>query len=379
MLTHQLLEPQALSVSDCVALLNQALSEAVPALMVEGEVASFKLNHGKYIFFNVKDDQATLSCFMMAFALRIPLEDGMRVRVVATPKLTAKGYFSLTVQAVTPVGDGSLQRAYQLQKQRLAAEGLFAPERKRPLPAYPERVAVVSSAQAAGLIDFVTIARARWPLAALEVVNVRVQGSGAADDIIAALEALNSRARPPQAIALVRGGGSADDLACFNDEPLVRAIAASRVPIIAGIGHEVDETLASLAADVTASTPSNAAELLLPSVEAVRRQLTTGRRQLTQTLGERLKAQHLMVRRGRAELREQWRRALARARTQLEQARRLLKQLDPATVLRRGYAVLRRDGAVVRSVQRVTPGDQLESQLHDGIITSEVINVKAKR
>ncbi|MBL8159796.1 exodeoxyribonuclease VII large subunit [Candidatus Saccharibacteria bacterium] len=373
------LTDQPLSVSGCISLLNEVLEAAAPALMVEGEVASFKINQYKYVFFDLKDSEGTLGCFMMAHQLRVPLEDGMRVRVVAVPRITPWGKFSLTVKVVVPVGAGSLARAYQLLKQRLEKEGLFAAERKRPLPEYPERIAVISSRQAAGFADFMKIAAARWPLADITVEHVRVQGVGAADDIIAALETINSAAHPPEAIALVRGGGSADDLACFNDEPLVRAIAASRVPVIAGIGHEVDETLASLAADRTASTPSNAAELLLPDQAQVRQYLRSGGKAMQDAAGGLLRGHRTDLKREGEALDEAIRRLLRHHHDVLERARLLLRQLDPATVLARGYAIVRAEGRALRDATTLQPGTIIQTQLKDHLIESEVRHVKANR
>lgn len=347
------------SVSECIALINQTLDFAYPTIAVEGEVASFKVNHNNYVFFDLKDDNGSLGCFMTVYQLRVPLEDGMRVRVVASPKLTPWGKFSLTVRQVVPVGEGSLRRAYELLKSKLAKEGLFTSERKRPLPRFVERVAVMSSRQAAGYADFMKIARARWPLAEITTHHVRVQGMGAADDIIEAIAACNEAAEPPEVIALVRGGGSADDLACFNDEALVRAIAASRVPIIAGIGHEVDETLVSLAADVAASTPSNAAELLLPDAQDLARQFADSRRYLATHLSGVVREQQQEIAHRRQHLEAHTRQFFESLRRELAMRRQLLTQLNPRTVLQRGYSIVRAEGRVLGAIAP-TPGAILQ-------------------
>ena len=249
------------SPTEFIAVVNQTLEYAYSSVLVTGEVASFKVNQGKWVFFDLKDEESSVSCFMTLWNMRVPLEDGMRVTVRAVPKLTKWGKFSLTVDAVKPVGEGSLKKAYEMLKKKLTAEGLFDPAKKRPLPTDLTRLGVISSTQAAGYADFIKIINARWGGMKVSVAHTQVQGMDAPDQIIRALKYFNERGEV-QVIAILRGGGSADDLSCFNDEALVREIAASRIPVITGIGHEVDESLADLAADVRASTPSNAAEML---------------------------------------------------------------------------------------------------------------------
>lgn len=366
------------TVSECIALVNQTLDFAYPTIAVEGEVASFKVNHKNYVFFDLKDEQGSLNCFMTVWQLRVPMEDGMKVRVVASPKLTPWGKFSLTVRSVVPVGEGSLKRAYEILKAKLDKEGLFAPERKRRLPEYPESIGVISSEQAAGYADFRKIVAARWPLAKVNVEHTRVQGAGAADDIIAALSKLNELAEPPEIIAIVRGGGSADDLACFNDEKLVRAIAASRVPVIAGIGHETDETLSSLAADILASTPSNAAELLTPDAADLKRHFVLSRNHMDKRLGGIIQEQRQFITHQREYLRSRFLNVSDAARNYIKSSRNLVQQLDPQTVLRRGYSVVRFENEVLRDGRNVKKGQQLQIETNKAIIGSEVIDVHSK-
>ena len=247
--------------TEFIGVVNQTLEYAYAPVMITGEVASFKVNQNKWVFFDLKDEESSVSCFMTLWSLRVPLEDGMKVMVRAVPKLTKWGKFSLTVDAIQPVGEGSLKKAYEMLKKKLTAEGLFDKSKKRELPADLTKLGVISSTQAAGYADFVKILNTRWGGIKIEVAHTQVQGLDAPDQIIRALNYFNERGEV-QVIAILRGGGSADDLSCFNDEALVRAIAASRIPVITGIGHEVDESLCDLVADVRASTPSNAAEML---------------------------------------------------------------------------------------------------------------------
>ena len=267
-------EAPVLTPSQFIDITNGIMGEAFPSAMIVGEVASFKTSQGKWVFFDLKDEEASVSCFMPIWNLRMPLEDGMKVVVVGAPKLTKWGKFSVTVSAVKPVGEGSLKKAYEMLKKKLTEEGLFDASKKRMLPENLTRLGVISSTGAAGYADFIKILNARWGGIKVTVAHTQVQGMEAPDQIIRALQYFNERGEV-EVIAILRGGGSADDLAAFNDEKLVRAIAASKIPVITGVGHEVDESLADLAADKRASTPSNAAEMLTKDREFERRKIQT--------------------------------------------------------------------------------------------------------
>lgn len=330
-----------LSVSDFIAITNQTLEYAYPIIEIEGEVASFKVNQSKFVFFDLKDKGASVGCFMMVFQLRVPIEDGMKVVVTATPKLTQWGKFSLTVKAIRPSGEGSIKKSYELLRAKLDAEGLFAQERKRQLPTIPRYIAVISSPQAAGYADFIKILNDRWGGMKVDVAAVTVQGADAPDQIMRALNYFNTQEELPELIVIVRGGGSADDLAAFNDEQLVRAIAASRVPTITGVGHEVDTSLSDLAADVRAATPSNAAQIIVPD----RQDMIRSVRVRVQSVIPRLLD---VVVQTRQQMEGQLRQAVQLTERELNQQRqrlintqKILVQLDPARVLERGYALIR--------------------------------------
>lgn len=328
------------SVSDFLAVVNQSLEVAFGSVYVEGEVASFKVNHQKYVFFDLKDAAGSVGCFMTVWQLRMPLEDGMRVIVRAVPKVTPWGKFSLTVQQVRPVGEGSLKKSFELLKQKLAKEGLFEAERKRSLPAMPHRVAVISSTAAAGYADFMKIANDRFGGVQFQVAHVQVQGSGAADQIIKALSYFNQLPEIPEVIVLIRGGGSADDLAAFNDEPLVRAIAGSRAPVLTGIGHETDESLVDLAADMAASTPSNAAQLLLPDKHALIDRLWARQLSLLESIGRLVDDRLRRLGDSRSGVASVWLRLVDDKLAWIKGQRGQLREYDPEIVLRRGYALV---------------------------------------
>lgn len=365
-----------LGVSEAIALVNQTLEYAYPVIVVEGEVSSYKVNQNKYVFFDLKDDQGTLGCFMTVYTLRTVIEDGMRVRVVAQPRLTNWGKFSLTVREVRPVGEGSLRRAFELLKSRLDKEGIFAPDRKRPLPIIPRRIGVISSTQAAGYADFMKILSDRWGGLDIIVAHTQVQGADAPSQMIRALDHLNQLSEPLDVIALLRGGGSQDDLSAFNDEPLVRAVASSRTPIISGVGHEVDESLVDLAADVRASTPSNAAQVLVPDrSEVVMR--------VQGDVGRMIRGSQRRIVVMRDDLQSVLDHSSQRIERRLETMRHhflqqttLLHQLDPRTVLLRGYGLVRDETG--RIVDRASVGDTITIETRTMLLETEVQHVKAR-
>lgn len=357
------MEPtQVYSVSDFQAVCNQILETAFSGVVVEGEVASFKINQGKYVFFDLKDEQSSVGCFMMKYALRFPLEDGMKVRVRAIPKLTNWGKFSLTVQAVMPVGEGDLKKSFELLKKKLGAEGLFAPERKRPLPENIVKIGVISSTQAAGYADFCKILDERWGGLELQVAHTQVQGMTAADQIIKALNYLNERGEV-QVIAVIRGGGSADDLAVFNDEALVRAIAASKIPVITGIGHEVDESLCDLAADIVASTPSNAAQMLSRDRREVIMNIRSDIVRINNLFNTEVEKRISEVREEILRVGDELIVRITTLESEIASQRRILAQLNPEKILERGYALVKGEISVGNVVEITTSKQEIKAKI----------------
>lgn len=364
------------SVSGFVEVVNQTLAGAYPEVYVEGEVSSFKINQGKFVFFDLKDEKSTVGCFMMVFNLKVPLEDGMKVKVKARPKLTDKGRFSLTVTSIQLSGEGSLKRAYELLKGKLQKEGLFDVSRKRMLPKYPEKVGIVASGDSAGYGDFKKIADARWGGVNFRLAHVQVQGESAPEQIIKAIRYFNEERDAVDVIVIIRGGGSLEDLAAFNDEAVARAVAASRIPTLVGVGHEVDVTLAGLAADQRASTPSNAAEVLLPSRQEVL-SLLAHRAVELESAFTRLFEDH--VKDLYDSMTDKLKGLLDAAEANLATLSRTLKGYNPKQALKRGYSIVRYQGKVLTSGRLVKPGDSLVVELSDAIIDSEVQSVREKK
>ena len=343
--------------------LNQTLEYSYSSVTLVGEVASFKVNQGKWVFFDLKDEESSINCFMTLWSLRQPLEDGMKVIVQGVPKVTKWGKFSFTVAKVMPVGEGSLKKAYEMLKKKLTAEGLFDVEKKRALPKDLTKLGVISSTQAAGYADFIKILNARWGGIKVQVAHTQVQGLDAPDQIIRALNYFNERAEV-QVIAILRGGGSADDLACFNDEALVRAVASSRIPIICGIGHEVDESLCDLACDVRASTPSNAAEMLTRDKVEESAKLT---RMMNQTakllLQEIARTIEASCRDKKEQMQQKLQEECRILENVLQQKIKVLEAFNPEKVLAQGYAMLAGEMAVGNVVKITTFTEEIDAEV----------------
>jgi exodeoxyribonuclease VII large subunit len=363
------MENTPLSVSDFVALTNQTLEYAYPTVSIVGEVAEYKVIQGKWISFKIKDEGAIVGCFMNVYQQRVPLEDGMKVIVVAAPRLNQKGFFTLNVRAVRPVGEGSIKKGFELLKAKLEAEGLFAQDRKRRLPTVPSFVGVITSTESAAYADFVKIINERWGGLRVEVAHTQVQGMPAPDQMIRAIRYFNSLEELPEVLVIIRGGGSAEDLSAFNDEPLARAIAESRVPTLVGVGHEVDHTLADMIADVRAATPTNAAQILVPD----RREIIRAAHQQASSIGHILgQAIDQYSARTRESLEAVFRRIQEKLDDTFEHlagVRVVVAQLNPDNVLKRGYALLRGEQKV---------GGIIEVETMQTIMKAEVQDVRSK-
>ena len=387
---------QILSVSELSDYINQTLEYAYPSVVVEGEVSSFKISQGKWVFFDIKDSQTTLGCFMSIYQLNTPLEDGMLVRVVAQPKLTTWGKFSLTVKSVELAGEGSVKKAFELLKLKLEKEGLFALDRKRQLPQYPKRVALVTSKQAAAYNDFVTILQDRWSGVVVDHLQVQVQGSSAPQQIVEAIEYFNMKAADYDALVIIRGGGSAEDLQAFQTEPVARAIYSSEIATVVAIGHEDDISLAELVADLRAATPTDAARLLVPDKKSVISQLEASISLQSELTLKILQRESDKLTRFHNSLRfvidsavsdlssKQYRldsaisTAINSSHTEFAVLSQKLTSLSPQSVLDRGYAVVSYEGRSVSSSSTLKNNDNIMVQLAQGKLTAKIIEIDSK-
>ena len=365
-----------LTVAEFVALVNQTLEFAYPSVTITGELANFRVSKNRWVYFDLKDEGAIVHFFGTVYQLPGPLEDGLLLRVQATPRLHSQYGFSLTVQKLELSGEGSIKRAASLLEAKLAAEGLFDPARKRPLPYPPNRIGLITSDESAAYSDFVKVLGARW--GGLEIVlgNVQVQGESAAQQIIRAIEQLNTLAEPPEVLVIVRGGGATEDLQAFSAEQVVRAVAASRIPTLVAIGHERDISLAELAADQRASTPSNAAELLVPDklqtiemLHAQQRSLLSSLKSTTQQIRQALhgELQSLFkVLLQRLEREQQW----------LAQQTTLVQALSPEAALSRGYGLVLQQGSLVGQKSRLKVGQDITVILQKTELYAKITSIK---
>ncbi|MCZ7643779.1 MAG: exodeoxyribonuclease VII large subunit [Planctomycetota bacterium] len=392
--------PRARTVSELTLQIKLALESGFPPAWVEGEISNFRRYGSGHSYFTLKDEAAQLSCVLWrghASSLRFEPRDGMQVLAFGRVSVyEARGQYQLVVERMEPSGVGALSAAFEALKARLEAEGLFDPGRKKPLPAYPRRIALVTSPSGAAVRDMLKVLGRRWPKLEIVLVPVAVQGEGAARQIAAGIRAVNAL---PGVDAMIvgRGGGSLEDLWAFNEEPVARAIAASRVPVVSAVGHEIDFTIADFVADVRAATPSQAGELVVPEYAAVAEHLERLAGELPAALLGRVERarERLAALAGswafrnpgeRVQLHRQRlddlhaRLGALRGRLVREPGERLaasaarLDSLSPLRVLERGYAVaLRaRDGRVVREPGDVRAGDELITRLRRGRIVSKV-------
>ncbi|MBI4090292.1 MAG: exodeoxyribonuclease VII large subunit [Candidatus Kerfeldbacteria bacterium] len=408
--------PKVLTVSQFVEAIRGLLRETLPLVTVQGEVTGYRTRRDNLIYFELKDSAARALCFGLSHEIRTVLEDGMEIRVTGSPSLFKQsGGFHLRVVAVELVGEGALRKAFEALRRKLEAEGLFREERKRPLLEFPETVGVVTSPDAAAWTDVQRILRNRWPLINIKLAAVAVQGAGAARQIVKALDHF-STSGDVDAVILTRGGGSLEDLQTFNDELVARAIYASRVPVVVGVGHERDVTIADLVADVRASTPSNAAERVVPDRAEVlhRLDVMAGRlaravagmievegnllgeqaRRLGSAITQLTSAVHLARQRfGGAALIMSQRIARVAAelghvssrlsyaletlivdrRTRTTKLMSLLQTLSPLAILKRGYSITSHpDGRIVKRSRELTRGQTIRTRLGVGRATSTV-------
>ncbi len=417
--------PRVVTVSEVTLALQGLVAGAFGDVWVRGEVTGLRKAAAGHLYFALKDAGAVLPCAIWrstAARLKFRLEEGTEVVCGGGIDVyPPHGKYQLIVHDVQPLGVGALQLAFEQMRKRLEAEGLFDPARKVPLPYLPRRICLVTSRSGAAVRDLVTVIHRRFPRVALVLVNVRVQGVGAAEEIARGLAFADRHARA-DVIVVGRGGGSLQDLWAFNEEVVARAIAACETPVVSAVGHEVDVTIADLVADVRAATPSQAGEMVVPvradllgdlerragrlsnlvrvRVDRAwqRLEASAGRPALRDPLSRlaalRRGLDHLAARlegkSPRAELRRRReaaeslasragvaaRNRLQRAFAAYEACRAHVEALSPLRVLDRGYSLTRVDGALLKSVAQAKPGDRLATQVHDGVVESRVEAVR---
>lgn len=376
------------------------LEEAFPTVWVTGEISNLARPSSGHVYLTLKDAESQLRAVVyrgIAMRLRFDLDDGMEV--IARGRVNVylpRGEYQLTIEELQPKGIGALELAFRQLREKLLTLGFFEPGRKRPLPRFPRRVALVTSPTGAAVRDMLEILGRRWPATEVWVCPVPVQGDGAAEQIAAAIARLNEL-RDLDVLIVGRGGGSLEDLWAFNEEVVARAIFESRIPVVSGVGHETDLTIADLVADVRALTPSEAAERVVPnrveihemlrgmSVQLeglLRRRLERARDRLDELAArrsfrlplERIQEQERRLDDWSERLERAGRQRLERLRQRLDAETARLESLSPLNVLARGYSLTRKeaDGTVIRNPDQVRPGDRLLTQVHGGRVVSRV-------
>lgn len=365
-----------LGVSEFVALLNQNLEYSFGGVSITGELANLRVSKNRWVYFDLKDDQSTVKFFGTIYNLPGPLEDGMMLKVKGLPKLHNLYGFSVNVQKISLAGEGTIKRAAELLKIQLSKEGLFDPARKRSLPYPPRRIGLIASEQSAAYVDFIKIISARWNGLEIDLIDVQVQGEPAPEQITKAIETFNEHSDMPEVLVLIRGGGSAEDLAAFSTEIVTRAVAASRIPTLVAIGHEIDFSLAELAADQRASTPSNAAELLVPDKKHILSGLKNYHHSLENGLINTIKhaEQKLIIQK------DNLTNLLINKLDILKKSHiaklELLEALSPHNILKKGYAIVYKNSSPIGSVKKLKLDDKISVVLGDGKVSSQVIAVE---
>jgi exodeoxyribonuclease VII large subunit len=368
-----------LTPTDFVAITNQTLEYAFGLVKIEGELANFRVSKNRWVYFDIKDDLSKIACFTSVYNLPGPLEDGMMVVVSGQPRLHPQFGFSINIQTIKPSGEGSIKKAYEILKAQLQAEGLFEPARKRFLPYPPQSIALITSKESAAYADFIKILNSRWPSVELELYDVQVQGEAAPLQLTEAINTINNLTELPDVMVITRGGGSADDLVAFDDERVVRAIAGSRVATMVAIGHEVDISLSELAADKRASTPSNAAELLVPNKKDELAKLSIIKKAFGQSVLALLKLEATLLNNLRQQLLAQLVVLSDLALQNIKSVKTLLKAYSPDLALERGYSIAKLGSEIVKSVNQVKIDDKLKLTLNDGVLDASIRAIYIKK
>ncbi len=376
------------------------------SVAVKGEISNYKLYPSGHHYFTLKDESAALRCVMFkgnALRLRFRPENGMKV--IALGKISVfprDGAYQLYCSALTVDGIGDLHAAFEQLKAKLGAQGLFAPEHKKPIPKHPKTIGIITSPAGAAVHDMLRILNKRYPLVNVRLLPVRVQGSEAPGEIAAAIRYANHY-QLADVLIVGRGGGSIEDLWAFNDERVAYAIYESQIPVISAVGHEPDVTISDYVADLRAATPSNAAELAVQDQMALRQTLDSLSASMVTALSRQIRStrQHLTVLSNSSVLQSPYAavaqkrqslqalsvrmasassNALARMRQRYVSLAAKLDAMSPLKVLTRGYAISQTsDGAHIRSVKQVTPGDRFFVSVSDGKIEAHVCNIKEHR
>jgi exodeoxyribonuclease VII large subunit len=366
------------SVSELTERIKQSLESEFDEVAIRAEVSNLARPRSGHIYFTLKDDSASIRAVLWkndARRLAFDLTDGLAVRCAGRVTVyPPRGEYQIVLRQIEPEGIGALELAFRQRYARLAQEGLFDQERKRPLPRYPRRIVIVTSPSGAAVRDLLQVTDRRWRQAEILIAPTRVQGTGSDREVVAAI-ALANQVAGADVLIVARGGGSQEDLWTFNEEIVVRAIAASKLPVISAIGHEIDVTLSDLAADKRALTPTEAGELCVPDASDVIIHIDRLAERLRLAGSSRLRDARLRLDRLAERVRHSLERGLVARRHSLARLAASLQALSPLAVLARGYSMtFRADGkTLIRARDEVQSGDLIQTRLAAGEIQSRVV------
>lgn len=390
------MEKKIYSVSEITKTIKMLLEQSLPTLWIEGEVSNFKQHYSGHFYFSLKDNDAQIAAVMWrsrAEQVDFELEDGLQVRALGNIRLYEKtGRYQIDILQIQPAGAGALQLAFEQLKKKLYNEGLFDDSLKKPLPSFPEKVAIITSPTGAAIRDILNVLKRRAPYLEIAVYPAKVQGEGAAAEIAGAIRLANAT-KEADVIITGRGGGSLEDLWAFNEETVARAIFDSEIPVVSAVGHEIDFTIADFVADMRAPTPSAAAELIVPDWLDIQNTFSGFRTRILQAFknGLNQRRQYILtlknsygLRRSGDVIRQYMQRIddlsarfthnfshmMIQKKDRFDQLRKRIDNLNPKTVLLRGYSITFKNGKIVRNIESLEQGDLIETNLSGGKIES---------
>ncbi|MEJ2542768.1 MAG: exodeoxyribonuclease VII large subunit [Calditrichaceae bacterium] len=390
------------SVSDITRLIKTLIEENIPAVWVEGEISNYKPHYSGHVYFTLKDANAQISAVMWKsrkYNLTFEPEDGMLIQALGTIRLYEKsGRYQLDIIRMQPSGIGKLQLAFEQLKQKLDAEGLFDPEHKKAIPAFPEKIGVVTSETGAAIKDIINVIERRAPHVQLIIKNAKVQGVGAASDIVKAIEGFNKKI-DVDLLIVGRGGGSYEDLWAFNEEIVARAIYNSKIPVISAVGHEIDFTISDFVADLRAPTPSAAAEIAVPDADELKDNIRYIQKRMhdicnlkIEIMRDRInyfknsygfkkpldiiKQYALQVDDLSNKLQKSISSLLGQRREYCNQFKIRLENLDPKKVLERGYSISYIDDKLIKNVNMVDINSNMHTEFASGTVWSKINRIE---
>jgi exodeoxyribonuclease VII large subunit len=392
------------SVSEVNLHIKHIVETGIPNLYVEGEIANFTKHSSGHIYFSLKDERSTLRCvFFRSYNKLLNFQPKNGEQVICFGKMTVfekGGSYQINVNHMQLSGIGELQRKFEELKEKMEKEGLFSTEHKKAIPEFPEKIGVITSATGAAIHDIQNVLARRFPCS-IYLFPATVQGENAPAKLIKGLQYFN-REKQVDVIILGRGGGSQEDLFCFNDEELARAIFASEIPVISAVGHEIDFTISDFVADLRAPTPSAAAELVVPNKEDILAQLNSSQAVMVSLIKHKILERKMVLQNGEAKLSlyhprnvlqkyqqeldeitlrfsHQLHNRLQRKKQKLQLLEQSFRELSPHEILKRGYQLMRQQKKFIRSIQEVSSGMEVEILMSDGTIDCILENVRKKK